>query len=617
MNRNAKTVFGAIFFVLFLLLVISPALAQQPDIAGLQSFENSGSGLATTDIRVVIGNIIRVFLGLLGTIAIVLILYAGFLWMTASGNEEKIEKAKKILMNAVIGLAIVLSAYGITSFIISRLLSASSGGTTTSDDRSSNVRTGEGGLGGGIVKDHYPPRNAPPPEISRNTSIVVTFKESMLVSSIINDKGTTVADDDTDAVKLQKLSDDVINTDTIKLQKTLNLVGKTVSEREATWGNIKNLVTNMKAAKTSNGKTFVFTPQTLLGSPSEPISYTMRLDEGIKKANGDAAFGRFGKFYEWQFEVSTFIDSTPPTITSVIPLPPATNEDKDKYARNIVVQVNFSEAIDPTTVSGVVSGVISENESKIRITRQNPPPGKSPIVKGEVAISNQYKTIEFVTDFECGENSCGGKVYCLPENETITARVPSASLTDNNPDDGPFTADITYNGVVDLARNALDGNRNGTAEGAGDPPFIFAGSSYRFEGTMNVPKDDFVWSFNTNDEIDLTPPRIEALTPDPGKGNVKLGQSLRVTFSKDIRFSTFEAPNVLLEPAINYSTEKEDDSVPNNKRIGIIKHDRFEKNTAYTPTITAGVQDGFQNCYFPCAGLSCNPTKQAPSCKLP
>ncbi|MDO8581811.1 MAG: Ig-like domain-containing protein [bacterium] len=626
-NRNVKAVFCLVFFVLFLLFVLRPVAAQQSDIAGLQNFENSGSGLATTDFRVLIGNIIRIFLGLLGTIAIVLILYAGFMWMTAAGNEEKIEKAKKILTNAVIGLAIILSAYAITSFIISSLLSASSGGTITDDGGGRDVNTGSGSLGGGIVKDHYPPRDAhctgTPPStagcISRDTKIIVTFKEPMRVATIINDKGTTVVDNDTDADKLQKISDDVIIPETIKLQKSINLVGKTASEREATWDNLQNLVTNMKAAATPDGKIFVFAPQAFLGSPSEPISYTMRLDEGIKKANGDAAFGRLGKPYEWQFEVSTIIDSTPPTITSVIPLPPQTNEDKYKYARNVVVQVNFSEAVDPTTVAGIVSGVVAENKSKIIVIRQNPPPNKSSTVKGEVAIANQYQTIEFVTDLECGENSCGGKVYCLPENDTITVHVPSASLTDDNPDDAPFTAAM-YNGVVDLAGNSLDGNGNGTADGKGQE-FNYAdytGGPYKSINTSD--KDDFMWVFNTNDTIDLTPPKIEALTPEPGKGNILLDQSLRVTFSKPLLFSTFQAPNVLLEPAINYSTEKEDIKNADGKiikTIGIIKHDQFVKNTAYTPTITAGVKDGFQNCYFPCAGLTCNPTKQAPSCKLP
>ncbi len=65
-----------------------------------------------------IGLIIRTILSLLGVIFLILILYAGFLWMTAGGNEEQLTKAKNLLKNSAIGLAIVLAAYAITYFVI-------------------------------------------------------------------------------------------------------------------------------------------------------------------------------------------------------------------------------------------------------------------------------------------------------------------------------------------------------------------------------------------------------------------------------------------------------------------------------------------------------------------
>ncbi len=68
-----------------------------------------------------VGGIIAAILGMLGTVFLVLTIYAGVLWMTASGEEAKIEKAKEILKAAIIGLAIVLSAYTITYFVGSRL----------------------------------------------------------------------------------------------------------------------------------------------------------------------------------------------------------------------------------------------------------------------------------------------------------------------------------------------------------------------------------------------------------------------------------------------------------------------------------------------------------------
>jgi hypothetical protein len=83
-------------------------------------------GMPDTDIRVIIAKIVRIALGLLGIVALVLILYGGFIWMTAGGNQDRIDQAKKILVNAVIGLVIILSAFAIVSFVINKLAEATS-----------------------------------------------------------------------------------------------------------------------------------------------------------------------------------------------------------------------------------------------------------------------------------------------------------------------------------------------------------------------------------------------------------------------------------------------------------------------------------------------------------
>lgn len=78
-----------------------------------------GAGLAAPkDPRLVVANSIRVILEFLGVIALVLVIYSGFLWMTAGGNEEKVTKAKTLLSQATIGLVIILSAYSITLMIV-------------------------------------------------------------------------------------------------------------------------------------------------------------------------------------------------------------------------------------------------------------------------------------------------------------------------------------------------------------------------------------------------------------------------------------------------------------------------------------------------------------------
>jgi len=79
---------------------------------GTQAVSNSIS-LAEADPRVIIGRIIQIALSLLGAVALLIIMYAGFIWTTSNGDEEKISRAKKILRDAVIGLVIILSSWAI------------------------------------------------------------------------------------------------------------------------------------------------------------------------------------------------------------------------------------------------------------------------------------------------------------------------------------------------------------------------------------------------------------------------------------------------------------------------------------------------------------------------
>lgn len=98
-------------------LVAPPVLAQETTT--LFSVQDVGSivGLPSSDLKNVVVNIISWVLGLLALVAVVFIIYGGFVWMTAAGNEERIEKAKKIISSAVTGLVIVLLAWAIVIFV--------------------------------------------------------------------------------------------------------------------------------------------------------------------------------------------------------------------------------------------------------------------------------------------------------------------------------------------------------------------------------------------------------------------------------------------------------------------------------------------------------------------
>lgn len=74
-----------------------------------------------------IGNVISFALSLVGVVLIIIFLYAGFLWMTAGGDTEKVKGARTMIMNAVIGLIIVAAAYALTRFIVAGVTGVSSG----------------------------------------------------------------------------------------------------------------------------------------------------------------------------------------------------------------------------------------------------------------------------------------------------------------------------------------------------------------------------------------------------------------------------------------------------------------------------------------------------------
>lgn len=164
------------FILVSALTAVHFGLAQEADPAGLEYGE--GTGLGNEDPRVVAANIIRIALGFLGVIALSLILFAGWMYMTAKGEAEKIEKAKNLLKGAVIGLIIILSAFAIVSFILNKLLEATGADMGGGDgDGPGDIVTP---LGGG--SSFYISSTAPDDEetdVFRNTPVKVFFSRQL------------------------------------------------------------------------------------------------------------------------------------------------------------------------------------------------------------------------------------------------------------------------------------------------------------------------------------------------------------------------------------------------------------------------------------------------------
>ncbi|MFA5358533.1 MAG: hypothetical protein WC310_01770 [Patescibacteria group bacterium] len=119
-----KNVFKIASLVLMLGLVIIPQFAFALEAEDLGLSYGAATGLTSTDIRTTVANIINVALGLLGILAVAIILVGGFKWMTALGNEDKVSESKKLIAAGVIGLVIIITAYAIAAFVINSLVNA-------------------------------------------------------------------------------------------------------------------------------------------------------------------------------------------------------------------------------------------------------------------------------------------------------------------------------------------------------------------------------------------------------------------------------------------------------------------------------------------------------------
>lgn len=132
---KSRTASFFIFFCLtaFVLGIIFSPIAAFTDTAatpspnplgGLKEAAQKGGlikgGKAPT-LQETIGSVIGAVLAFVGVIFLILIIYGGITWMTAGGNEEKIKKAKGLIVNSIIGLVIILAAYSIVSFIFTQI----------------------------------------------------------------------------------------------------------------------------------------------------------------------------------------------------------------------------------------------------------------------------------------------------------------------------------------------------------------------------------------------------------------------------------------------------------------------------------------------------------------
>lgn len=612
LQKTATFLFGCLVVVfLFFGFVhgVSAQEAVQPavDTLGVNAVDNTVA-LASTDIRIIVLRIVRVILGLLGIIALGLTLYGGFLIMTSGGNEEKIAQGKLLLRNMVIGLAIIMTSFSIVHFVIKSLSEATNPGGLAGNNAQGGAQieafAGSGALGSGIISRHFPRRDAT--NVSRNTNIMVTFEEPIAPSSLIENTNDTCFGNDGKATKecqrdangkivnpvygdcfppagqpVQPERDcDRLKTDVVKIYKTsdkdvkplpvVEAVGKTVYED----------------GENRNNYNFVFDPLADLGSDRENIGYTVALTTKIFKKDGKTQ--ALGSDYIWKFETGTQRDNTAPKIKSVFP------DSNAIVSRNVIVQIDFSEPMDPTTMSG------SANElTNIIFGDKN--------IRGEWKTSNGYRTVEFIPADACGTNSCGDTMYCLPirceagkENDpacknTIGILARTAQLLGV----GSFAADSST-GITDASSNALDGDGNGSPDGKP----VMPGDFHTIRENEGIP-DNAYWDFQITNTINRTPPYIETVGPTVDAENVSANAPVSIRFNKIMNSYSIEKIGLVEHPLAAELWYEPDSEREQQKTVVTINHREFGvggKNFFYFPTVPSSVKDAYQNCIYPGRG---------------
>lgn len=128
-TNSTRLIVSVVSVAVWAAVAVATVSAQIPDSVNVQlgpAAAGAGVNQQEAEIGQVVARVINVSLSLIGIVLVALLVYAGWLWMTAAGEEEKITKAKGIIRSAIIGIIIVFLAYGISRLVIRGLTAATS-----------------------------------------------------------------------------------------------------------------------------------------------------------------------------------------------------------------------------------------------------------------------------------------------------------------------------------------------------------------------------------------------------------------------------------------------------------------------------------------------------------
>jgi len=509
--QNLKKSFFVLLFLFsifyFLFSISTGALAQDWN-QGLNQFQTQ-TGLGNQDLATTIGRIVQIVIGFLGLIAVIIIVVGGFMWMTSSGAQDKIDKAKALIKAGVIGMIIIVLSFAAATFIMSLLKKVGGGGD------------GSGGSGGQgnlpsegkdylVITSKYPRAGD---EVPKNTSITIAFNQNLncetikLCTGINTPAGCTVSIKQGANFKNGTLKVEgntiVFKSDTACTGTSLEALSCQANNSCPLNGQVPE---NVCAVGIDADKKCESLPQ---HDPSyqamsccrsgafccncfAPGSYTVELsggENGLKSLNGKYLKNNSNS---WDFVVADRIDNTPPEVIVNLPTGSA-------VPINVGIAVIFSKPIDPSTLKVYDQQQVNDiNQATIQIKSNDQP------VSGYLERITDTSFIFRPTQACLAPNT---QCRCFDKNAIISVELKNTAIL----------------GIRDTNCNLL-----------------------------KCDNEKCVWSFTTSDAMDTTPPVVKNTNPQNNDVNVSRLSNIGSIFEdKDDNGD----PTYSMDPtSVNYDT---------------------------------------------------------------
>ncbi|MBI2415055.1 MAG: Ig-like domain-containing protein [Candidatus Kerfeldbacteria bacterium] len=276
-------------------------------------------------------------LGILALIAVIIVLWGGFMWLSSQGNEERIEQAKAILRNGAIGLVIILAAWGLALYVLNLLL----------DFTNANIDLNEppgcvgdcDNDGSPFYVDHSNPADNET-DVTLCHIVAVTFSYPLNLTTITPESFKVTIPANNDAVHTTTLG----KIDGASCTEGAECLSGLCSSSSCVGSQLDG---SFDFSET--GTAAVFYPSSdFYQNTLYDVELTTTI-QGIEPKTGAVYnLSQNDPKREFTFATGTETDDIPPTV-DVVEISPAPTDGETEVCLNPTLQASFSESLDPAS----------------------------------------------------------------------------------------------------------------------------------------------------------------------------------------------------------------------------------------------------------------------------